>query len=217
MLSPRQHGVLLCHPVEGTTGKIRTRLSTSSYQRRFGLGTRAAWMSRRVECDHCGQELAASSLASHLETQHGVFQAQVVDPEYLEDRPAWTYEAHESADGIYRCPVPDCEGEARQKWGLRRHFRDRHPLDMVYTPGEGVFPKCENCGMQTSELAFDRGHLGTRLCLEVGERRHRHQAAADAVLALWRQFTADGNVLERVEVFKYLGRLLDMSDDDLLG
>ncbi|KAL7552528.1 hypothetical protein ACHAWF_016807 [Thalassiosira exigua] len=170
-------------------GKIRTRLSVSSYQRRFGLGTRAAWMSRRVECDQCGQELAASSLGKHMETQHGVFQAQVVAPEFLEDRPARTYEAHESADGIYRCPVPDCEGEARQKWGLRRHFRDRHPLDMVSTPGEGVLPRCENCGMQTSELAFGRGHLGTQLCREGGERRRQHQAAADAALALRRQFT----------------------------
>jgi hypothetical protein len=34
-------------------------------------------------------------------------------------------------------------------------------------------------------------------------------------LALQQQFTVQGDVLERVEVFKYLGRLLSQDDDDI--
>jgi hypothetical protein len=34
-------------------------------------------------------------------------------------------------------------------------------------------------------------------------------------LALRQQFSVQGNVLERVEVFKYLGRLMSQDDDDM--
>ena len=194
--------------------RIRVRLSAASYARRSGLEGSRAWMSRRVECDKCGGDFAASSLPSHLETQHGVFCAEVLEEEYLEARPARTYRAHQSADGVWRCPAPDCVGESRTKWTLRRHFRDRHPLDFVDVPGEGVYRKCENCGMQTSPQALGRGHEGTRMCQEGGVRRRQQEARVNAALALRRQFEADGDALERVEVFKYLGRLLSQHDDD---
>jgi len=40
----------------------------------------------------------------------------------------------------------------------------------------------------------------------------QHEAAVDAARALEVQFTAYGEELERVEVFKYLGRLLAFDD-----
>ncbi len=48
-----------------------------------------------------------------------------------------------------------------------------------------------------------------------GEQRRQHQERAGATLALRRQFTANGEVLERVEVFKYLGGLLSQEDNDM--
>ena len=47
-----------------------------------------------------------------------------------------------------------------------------------------------------------------------GERRRQYEAAAASARALRQQFTAYGEVLERVEVFKYLGRLVSMEDED---
>ena len=146
--------------------------------------------------------------------EYGVFQADVLDEEYLEDCPGRTYRAHQSADGAFRCPVPGCAGVSSSKWNLRRHFCERHPLDLVSTPGEGTYPRCQNCGMQTSPFVIGRGHERTRWCRDGGARRRQQQARVDAALSLRRQFTADGDVLEQVEVFKYLGRLLSMSDDD---
>ncbi len=46
------------------------------------------------------------------------------------------------------------------------------------------------------------------------ERRVQREAAVSSALALRRQFTIHGDVLEHVEVFKYLGRLLAQDDDD---
>ena len=46
------------------------------------------------------------------------------------------------------------------------------------------------------------------------ERRLQHEAARDAAIAQTETFTAYEEQLERVEVFKYLGRLLAYDDDD---
>ena len=102
---------------------------------------------------------------------------------------------------------------AKAKWNLRRHFVLRHPQDLVEIPGEGVYPQCRLCGMQTSPLAFN--HEGSKLCLEGTARREQCEAEVDSVQALQVQFTAYGEPLEKVEVFKYLGRLLAFDDNDI--
>ncbi len=101
----------------------------------------------------------------------------------------------------FSCPVPGCVGEAVSKWGLRRHFGERHPHDLISLPGEGVYPKCVNCGMQTGPLAHARGHAQTRVCREGGLRRARQERRVTASLAVQREFEVYGDVLERVEVF----------------
>ena len=47
------------------------------------------------------------------------------------------------------------------------------------------------------------------------DRRKQREAAVTSALALRQQFSVHGNMLERVEVFKYLGRLLSQDDDDI--
>jgi hypothetical protein len=46
------------------------------------------------------------------------------------------------------------------------------------------------------------------------DRRLQWESAISSALALQRKFNVDGTVLERVEVFKYLGRLLAQDNDD---
>ena len=47
------------------------------------------------------------------------------------------------------------------------------------------------------------------------ERREQHEAAADSAHTLQQWFTAYGEALERVEIFKYLGRLLSYGDSNV--
>jgi hypothetical protein len=47
------------------------------------------------------------------------------------------------------------------------------------------------------------------------ERKHQRETAIFLALALCQQFLVCGDVLERVEVFKYLGCLLAQDDDDI--
>ena len=59
-----------------------------------------------------------------------------------------------------------------------------------------------------------RGHVDTQQCEEGEARQVQHEAAATSMQALEAQFTAYDTELERVEVFKYLGRLLAFIDND---
>ena len=51
------------------------------------------------------------------------------------------------------------------------------------------------------------------------EERQQREVAVTSTLALRQQFSVNGEALEleRVEVFKYLGRLLAQDDDDIQG
>jgi hypothetical protein len=58
-------------------------------------------------------------------------------------------------------------------------------------------------------------HVQTKECQVGAERRKQRETAISSALALRQQFTVRGDVLERVEVFKYLGRMLAQDDDDI--
>ncbi len=66
--------------------------------------------------------------------------------------------------------------------------------------------------MQTEIGALYRGHRHTRLCREGWIRKKQHEAAEAAWVT--QIITAYGEYLERVEAFKYLGRLLAYDDND---
>jgi len=57
-------------------------------------------------------------------------------------------------------------------------------------------------------------HYDTAMCKGGVARKEQHAAAERAHLSLQQTFTAYGEDLERVEVFKYLGRLLAYDDND---
>jgi hypothetical protein len=95
---------------------------------------------------------------------------------------------------------------------LRQHFRDLHPLDKVVVSTEGYFPRCKRCAMQVNPV-YPR-HIWTQECQTGVERKLQRELAVHSALALCHQFSAHGDALERVEVFKYLGCLLAQDDDN---
>jgi hypothetical protein len=62
--------------------------------------------------------------------------------------------------------------------------------------------------------ALLRNHQVTELCRERYKQLVQHETAATARLALNTRFYAYREELERVEVFKYLGRLLSYNDNN---
>jgi hypothetical protein len=97
---------------------------------------------------------------------------------------------------------------------MRCHFRDLQFRDKVIVKKEGrSYPRCTYCGMQTDPMVH--GHWRMESCSIGADRRAQREAAVTSVLALRCTFTVHGDVLEQVEVFKYLGRLLAQDDDDV--
>ncbi|EJK73704.1 hypothetical protein THAOC_04657 [Thalassiosira oceanica] len=70
-----------------------------------------------------------------------------------------------------------------------------------------VLPRCPRCDMQTN-FANSPNH-------EFLEWKAQYAAAAKNVHALEVEFTVYGETLERMEVFKYLGRLMAMDEKDM--
>ena len=195
-------------------GRIRTRLTDDVYNNsRDGLVSRKEWKRRQVDCNICGKCMSAASLTGHLESQHDVFRSFVLNRDLEIDRDPNVYRANFSvATNAYQCPVPGCSGQSTTKWNLRRHFANRHPYDFVSLPGEGVYRQCERCGMQVNSSAT--GHEQSQYCRDGWAKTQQYTAAENSARALEHSFSAYGEELERVEVFRYLGRLLSYDDND---
>ena len=80
-------------------------------------------------------------------------------------------------------------------------------------PGEGVLPKCGVCNMQIN-FANAPNHKRSQTCQQMGEIFQQHFNAEIVPRSLEETFMAYGVELERIEVFKYLGRYLSYSDSD---
>jgi hypothetical protein len=136
--------------------------------------------------------------------QHDIFWSFVLNRDLAPERAAVVYCTTElPATGIYLCPVPQCGGHSGTRFKLRRHFLMQHPQDLVCILIEGSLPlpKCAQCGLQTLVEDLSRGHYSTALCQRGWERKCQHEAAVRSQQALKRTFHANGEDLERVEVF----------------
>ncbi len=147
--------------------------------------------------------------------QHNIHRSLVLNRDIVPDQDAVAYRATEyPATGIYSCPVLQCGGKSGTRFNLRCHFLMQHPQDLVCIPIEGSqpLPKCEQCGLQMPLEDLSQGHHWTALCQRGWERKGQHVAAVRSQQALGRSFTAYGEELERVKVFKYLGQLIEYDD-----
>jgi hypothetical protein len=84
----------------------------------------------------------------------------------------------------------------------------------ILIEGSLPLPKCTRCGLQMLVEDISRGHHCTGLCQRGWERKCQHEAAVHSKRALEHTFSANREELERVEVFKYLGRLISHDDAD---
>ncbi len=82
----------------------------------------------------------------------------------------------------------------------------------MIVPSEGYFPRCERCRMQVNSVYPQ--HIRTKECGIGMDQQLQQESAISLALALQREFTVNGSVLERIKVFKYLGQLLVQDDDD---
>ena len=100
---------------------------------------------------------------------------------------------------------------------LRFYFMHWHMEDtiVVLNKGPGPHPRYEQCDMFIPQEAMAAGHLGTAMCKIGSEKKHRRLAATVNRLEVGTEFQTRDQVLEKVDIFKYLVRMLYFDDSDL--
>ncbi len=197
-----------------TLGKIQVQLPMDSYKcMREGVAA-GDESQRAVVCHVCNKALQARSLRLHLSSTCNIHQHVVVADALLEEQAGVHYRADPGGrkDPI-QCPYPGCPGMLSTPYMLRRNFQDLHPKDTVEIPREGAFPWCEHCTMQCNP--WYPQHILTQVCSLSTEQRTQRDSAVTAALALGELFHVDGELLEKVDSFWYLGRILAQDDDDV--
>ena len=87
-------------------------------------------------------------------------------------------------------------------------------MDLVSTLEEGTLTKCVKCNMKVSEIVRGVCYERSAICRDLLAQRREHQSTDIAVEVLKRSFTTYGKSLTRVEVCKYLRRLLAFNNVD---
>ena len=202
-------------------GKIRGRFSNETYERRFGSGEQEEIEEEeqgQVESHICKKMLKPASLQKHLERQHDVYSNFFEEyKDIIEEREPVHYTCELFQDG-YCCPVEGCSygGGKTTPWLMRRHFCTRHECDTICIPKEGMLPRCEKCNMQVNmhgPRAWKR-HWESKTCQEMTAKREQREAVKKCARAMDVKFYAYGQELERVDFFKYLGKLTSNDDKD---
>ena len=118
--------------------------------------------------------------------------------------------------GRTQFPVEGCPGLSATRAAMLVHFVHRHVHDTVVILEEGnlPLPRCPRCNMQVSRKALNGCHLETNQCKKGGERKQRRLAAAEVETTSEKAFHAYGNKMWAVTEFRYLGRLMTITDEN---
>lgn len=96
---------------------------------------------------------------------------------------------------------------------MRTHFGNRHREHIIIIREEGCLPRCPSCGFFGASM-LERRHITSQLCKINTEKRQRYFKNVELMRARETTFEVGGETIQRVEDFKYLGRILDEVDDD---
>jgi hypothetical protein len=116
---------------------------------------------------------------------------------------------------FFQCPVPGCPGTAAERFGLREHFMFRHPEDTIIIEEEGALQRCGKCCMFLTGRTNVAKHQTSEICQKGSSQREKREEDATRKQAGEIIFYINGREIENVPEFKYLGRWLAKSDNDL--
>ena len=212
--NPIKTKTMTCLPV-GTT----TSLSNAAYTRRTtGEGpTYRERLSDEVQCPECGKSLARSSLPLHRRRQHGLEPPPTWNMANMNPPPSQLYTV-KFPNNLVACPCPvqDCPFSTKTRAGLRYHFFHRHWHDKIHIVDEHpvIFPKCPKCDLHVPHLQFNNRHFNSDTCRNGATRKARRTAERRAYQANTITFQLNEVDLEKVAIFRYLGRLIASNNSD---
>ena len=110
-----------------------------------------------------------------------------------------------------KCSVSGCDGRGTNKFTLYCHFTFQHPRTFLVITGDGLLERCPTCNMFT--WTPDK-HPESTTCKQIKVfwankiLQDKQVVAGDVV------FYIGGSPIERFWTFKYLGWVLEDSNDD---
>lgn len=113
-----------------------------------------------------------------------------------------------------QCPKTGCLFTTKTRNMMRRHFRCRHPDDIIIISEEGILPQCHECGLFQQNVNSEK-HLSSEDCKKYAERRKRRKNEQIKMAANNVTFKVQNDIINNVKQFKYLGRIIQNNDDDL--
>ena len=102
---------------------------------------------------------------------------------------------------------------------MQLHYLHLHVLDTVVMMEEVnlPYPRCTRCDMLVPRQALKGRHPSTAQYARGAERKRRRIAEVEMRENLKRAFEANGEPLENVLAFRYLGQVLTAGDNDWLA
>jgi hypothetical protein len=111
------------------------------------------------------------------------------------------------------CPVPNCPATYHKRNTMRQHFNHRHWHHTIIIAEEGLLPQCPRCLLYCS-IAHQPRHYNSTTCAKGTLRnQHRLQQYYNEV-AEQTTIQISGTDIEKVDIFKYLGRQLSATGND---
>jgi Reverse transcriptase (RNA-dependent DNA polymerase) len=215
-------------------GKIKDPQSKAAYERRFGKGdgkTHRERMLTKTKCKLCGNKVNTQHLKLH-QTRNICKKGRDEYATYLLENPketegetesesendettARTYCMEITADRAIKCPcpVPGCPASAEDGNRMRNHFRNKQVTETIIINQKSL-PRCPKCGIFQGN-ALTTTHQKSLECQKWTKiYADRKQFAEKKDEAKTTTFTINKQKLQKVENFKYLGRVLTNKDSD---
>ena len=220
--------------MEGGGGLVN--ISREAYDRKHtGVGQLFREKAKtKVLCNLCGRELQRCSVRRHQQSRVCIKgkktftpstperdrirrEAQPITEEAVPETFCLSIPSDPNSD--IGCPVDGCVYKVLGARGhkcrlIRRHFSLRHHKDTIIVEGEGQLPQCPLCGLFDMN-AHTEQHRATLECKRGAERLRRlNQTEQSRQVVRNVSFSVDGAAIDRETQFKYLGRVLEETDDD---
>ena len=201
-------------------GSISCRQFKPAYGRRMTGDGDSHQLSQRhgVIWKKWGADLEAVSLDSHMEMQHGRTGHAVATtaPELLPDPLSETQVDFPRMAPQIDCPVKGCPGRATNWPKIDMYFMHWHMEDTIFILNEGTIshPQCGQYNILILREPLEAGQFSTKICKRGAEQNNRRLADASTWKATRTEFRGHYYVLERVERFKYLFRILSYENSE---
>ena len=164
---------------------------------------------QQIKCPVCDKRMQRRCVQRHLLHAHPEWLGQhKIDffsptPQRASGPRRWTVEAPPVV-----CPVPLCPYEAQNVSTLFRHMAARHPMDEITVEGYPGYYKCPECQQYVKGVVPSQRHLSSQSVAR-GKKRRQGKEAEEVMaeqLANLPTFYIEGEEVERVDSFTYLGR-----------